>query len=143
MLTLGVHDGHTATACLFEDGEVIACISEERLNRIKEWTGFPTQKHHKLLERIIKLGSNEGDLVADFFCGAGTTLLSAEKLKRRWIGCDISEYSIYLTRKRILDYQNRAQKFYPFELLTNLDLDKTNIIESGFFQKEISMSRKK
>lgn len=41
MLTLGIHDGHTATACLFEDGEVIACISEERLNRTKEWSGFP------------------------------------------------------------------------------------------------------
>jgi len=50
MLTLGVHDGHTATACLFEDGEVIACISEERLNRIKEWTGFPEAAILKCLE---------------------------------------------------------------------------------------------
>ncbi len=38
---LGVHDGHTATACLWEDGEAISCISEERLNRTKEWNGFP------------------------------------------------------------------------------------------------------
>ncbi len=109
----------------------------------KEWTGFPTQKHHSLLERIIKLGSNEGDLIADFFCGSGTTLAVAEKLKRRWIGCDISEYSIYLTRNRILDYQNEVHKFYPFEILTNLDTEKSNIIESGFFQKEISIKRKK
>jgi len=50
MLTLGIHDGHTATACLFEDGEVIACISEERLNRIKEWNGFPEQAIKKCLE---------------------------------------------------------------------------------------------
>ncbi|GAI96530.1 unnamed protein product [marine sediment metagenome] len=71
----------------------------------KEWTGFPTQKHHDLLERIIKIGSNEGDLVADFFCGSGTTLLVADKLNRRWIGSDISEYSIYLTRKRLLNYR--------------------------------------
>jgi len=62
----------------------------------KEWTGFPNQKHHSLLERIIKLGSNEGDLIADFFCGSGTTLAVAEKLKRRWIGCDNSEYSCLL-----------------------------------------------
>ncbi len=43
MLTLGIHDGHTATACLWEEGRVIACISEERLNREKEWAGFPQQ----------------------------------------------------------------------------------------------------
>ncbi|MFX1378315.1 MAG: DNA methyltransferase [Promethearchaeota archaeon] len=107
----------------------------------KEWTGFPTQKHHKLLERIIKLGSNEGDLIADFFCGSGTSLVLAEKLKRRWIGCDISEYSIYLTRNRILDTQNTTHKFYPFEILTNLNAHKKDIIESGFFQKEISIKR--
>jgi len=50
MITLGVHDGHTATACLLEDGKVIACISEERLNRIKEWTGFPKEAVSKCLE---------------------------------------------------------------------------------------------
>ncbi|MFX1347155.1 MAG: DNA methyltransferase [Promethearchaeota archaeon] len=109
----------------------------------KEWTGFPTQKHHKLLERIIKLGSNEGDLIADFFCGSGTSLLTAEKLKRRWIGSDISEYSIYLTKNRILNHQNAVKQFYPFEILTNLDTEKKNIIDSGFFQKEISINRKK
>jgi len=50
MLTFGIHDGHTATACLLEDGEVIACISEERLNRIKEWNGFPEESIKKCLE---------------------------------------------------------------------------------------------
>jgi len=50
MLTLGIHEGHTATACLLENGEVIACISEERLNRIKEWTGFPEEAIKKCLE---------------------------------------------------------------------------------------------
>jgi adenine specific DNA methylase Mod len=109
----------------------------------KEWTGFPTQKHHKLLERIIRLGSNEGDLVADFFCGSGTSLVVAEKLGRRWIGSDISEYSIYITRKRILNLQKKINKFNPFELYTNLNEIKTKIIESGFFQKDISIKRKK
>ncbi|MFX0003492.1 MAG: DNA methyltransferase [Candidatus Hodarchaeota archaeon] len=109
----------------------------------KEWTGFPTQKHHKLLERIIKLGSNDGDLIADFFCGSGTSLVVAEKLRRRWIGCDISEYSIYLTRKRILDYQKKNGIFYPFELYTNYSEDKEKIINSGFFQKEFIIKRKK
>lgn len=109
----------------------------------KEWTGFPTQKHHDLLERIIKLGSNEGDVIADFFCGSGTTLLVAEKLKRKWIGCDISEYSIYLTRNRILNYQKETQYFCPFEILANFNETQGRIIESGFFQKKFSIKRKK
>ncbi|MFX1278835.1 MAG: DNA methyltransferase [Promethearchaeota archaeon] len=109
----------------------------------KEWTGFPTQKHHELLERILRLGSNEGDLVADFFCGSGTTLLAAEKLKRRWIGCDISNYSIYITRKRILKYHKKNQNEYPFEIFTHIDDKKEEIIKSGFFQKDLSIERKK
>ncbi len=109
----------------------------------KDWTGWPTQKHHELLERIIKIGSNEEDIIADFFCGSGTTLLMAEKLKRKWIGCDISEYSIYLTRKRLLDCHKEKNYSYPFEILTNLDTGKTSIIESGFFQNEISIKRKR
>ncbi len=50
MLTLGIHDGHTATACIMEDGEVLACISEERLIREKEWQGFPELSIKKCLE---------------------------------------------------------------------------------------------
>jgi adenine specific DNA methylase Mod len=111
----------------------------------KEWTGFPTQKHHLLLERIIKLGSNEGDLIADFFCGSGTTLLVAEKLNRRWIGCDISEYSIYLTRNRILNYledqKERKNQNSPFEVLTHFDSEKRELVNSGFFNKDISIKR--
>ena len=109
----------------------------------KEWTGFPTQKHHDLLERIIKLGSNEGDLIADFFCGSGTSVLVAEKLKRRWIGCDISEFSIYLTRNRILNYQKQSETYNQFEILTDFNEAKRNIIESGFFKKKFSIKRKK
>ncbi|MHA1391124.1 MAG: DNA methyltransferase [Promethearchaeota archaeon] len=113
----------------------------------KEWTGFPTQKHHDLLERIIKLGSNEGDLVADFFCGSGTTLLAADKLNRRWIGSDISEYSIYLTRKRLLNYRknviDQAKKLEPIEIYTHFDEQKKNLISTGFFEKDLKIKRKK
>lgn len=66
-----------------------------------EHLNFPTQKPEALLKRIIKASSTEGDLVADFFCGSGTTL--AEKLGRRWIGCDLSKYAIHVTKKRLLD----------------------------------------
>jgi DNA modification methylase len=109
----------------------------------KEWTGFPTQKHHLLLERIIKLGSNQGDLIGDFFCGSGTTLITAEKLKRRWIGSDISKYSIYLTRKRLMSYLENISSPIPFKILTHLEEEKKKIVESGFFQKDLKIKRKK
>jgi len=79
----------------------------------KERLGFPTQKPEALLDRIISASSNTGDLVADFFCGAGTTLAVAEKLGRRWIGCDLSRFAIHTTRKRLLDIQDCR----PFEIL--------------------------
>ncbi len=67
---------------------------------------YPTQKPEALLERIIKASTNdtpEGDIVMDFFCGSGTTLAVAEKLNRRWIGCDIGKLAIYTTQKRLLE----------------------------------------
>ncbi|QSR89181.1 site-specific DNA-methyltransferase [Methylacidiphilum caldifontis] len=78
-----------------------------------EALGFETQKPEGLLTRIVKMCSAEGDLVADFFCGSGTTLAVAEKLGRRWIGCDLSRWAIHVTRKRLLSIQNCK----PFEIL--------------------------
>lgn len=66
---------------------------------------YPTQKPEVLLERIIRSSTNEGDLVMDFFCGSGTTLAVAEKLGRRWIGCDIGKLAIYTTQKRLLEIE--------------------------------------
>lgn len=94
-----------------------------------EQVGFDTQKPEALLKRIILASSNPGDLVADFFCGSGTTLAVAEKLGRRWIGCDLSRYAIHITRKRLLDIENSkdlmdeegkreyGKKARPFEIL--------------------------
>jgi adenine-specific DNA-methyltransferase len=78
-----------------------------------ELTGYPTQKPKALLERIVKSFSNEGDLVADFFCGSGTTMAVAEQLNRRWIGSDIGRFAIHTTRKRFLDMEGCT----PFEIL--------------------------
>src|ERR1035437_344965 len=78
-----------------------------------ERVGFDTQKPLSLLKRIILASSNEGDLVADFFCGSGTTLVAAEMLGRRWIGCDLSKWAINVTRKRLVDFAECK----PFELL--------------------------
>ncbi|OSS41657.1 Type 3 restriction-modification system methylation subunit [Desulfurella amilsii] len=93
----------------------------------QEALAFDTQKPESLLKRIILASSNEGDIVADFFCGSGTTLAVAEKLGRRWIGSDLSKFAIQVARKRLLDihsskdllkenkgkYDNPAR---PFEL---------------------------
>jgi len=65
-------------------------------------TGYPTENSESLLERVIKAGSVDGELVADFFCGSGTTGAVAEQLGRRWIMADISRYAIHITRKRLL-----------------------------------------
>ncbi len=72
-------------------------------SNFSEALNFPTQKPEKLLERIILASSNEGDIVADFFCGSGTLAAVAEKLGRRWVCCDMSKYAIHVTRKRLLD----------------------------------------
>ena len=84
-------------------------------------TGYPTQKPEKLLERIIKSASKENDLIADFFCGSGTTLAVAEKFNRKWIGCDLGKFAIHTTRKRLIQVQRDKEKngehFRPFEVL--------------------------
>jgi len=78
-----------------------------------EFLGYPTQKPEELIRRVIVSACNEGDLVADFFCGSGTTLAVAEKLGRRWIGCDLGRWAIHVTRKRLLGIENCK----PFEVL--------------------------
>ena len=74
-----------------------------------ERLGYDTQKPEALLERIIRASSNEGDLVADFFCGSGTTGAVAERLGRRWIMCDLGRFAIHTSRKRLIDLQRRLQ----------------------------------
>ncbi|MBM3253949.1 MAG: site-specific DNA-methyltransferase [Candidatus Omnitrophica bacterium] len=88
---------------------------------------FPTQKPEALLERIIKASSNDGDLVADLFCGSGTTLAVAEKLGRRWIGADLSKFAIHTTRKRLLDISGCK----PFEVLNLGKYQKAKLKENG------------
>ena len=62
--------------------------------KASERLGYPTQKPETLLERIINSSSNEGDVVLDPFCGCGTAVHVAEKLRRRWIGIDITHLAI-------------------------------------------------
>ena len=86
---------------------------------------YPTQKPEALLERIIIASTNKGDLVADFFCGSGTTLAVAEKLGRKWIGSDLGKFAIHTTRKRMIGVQREMKKAGKgFRALEILNLGK-------------------
>jgi len=82
---------------------------------------YPTQKPEALLERIMIASSNPGDIIADFFCGSGTTMVVAEKLGRKWVGCDLSRFAIHTSRKRIIQLQKELNKkeesYTPFDIL--------------------------
>jgi len=70
-------------------------------------TGYETQKPKELLKRIIEIGSNDGDLIADFFVGSGTTLKVAEMLNRRWLGCELGKVGIQVTRGRMVEMKSK------------------------------------
>ena len=78
-------------------------------SQASEDTEYATQKPEALLERILSASSNPGDLVADFFCGSGTTLAVAEKLGRKWIGCDLGQFAIHTSRKRLIGVQRELK----------------------------------
>ncbi len=82
---------------------------------------YPTQKSEALLSRIIEASSREGDLIADFFAGSGTTLAVAEKLGRKWIGSDLGKFAIHTARKRMIGVQRELRKadknYRAFEIL--------------------------
>ena len=99
---------------VWNDLNKIHHLADERID-------YPTQKPEALLERIIRASSNENDLIADFFCGSGTTLAVAEKLGRKWIGSDLGKFAIHTTRKRMIGVQRQLKEegkdFRAFEIL--------------------------
>ena len=93
---------------IWEDVKRIGAHARERL-------GYPTQKPEALLERIVNASSNEGDVVMDPFCGCGTAVAVAEKLKRRWVGIDITHLAISLIRHRLHDAY--GDDLRPYEVI--------------------------
>jgi len=93
-----------AIQSLITDIPPLSAQSAEKLS-------YPTQKPEALLERIIKASSNEGDVVLDPFCGCGTAVVVAERLKRKWIGIDITHLAITLIRHRLKDAFGDAVKY--------------------------------
>ncbi|MHA1335337.1 MAG: DNA methyltransferase [Promethearchaeota archaeon] len=152
----GSHDGIKLSQKVYikRDGvfprDVWTDIPYIRANTL-EYQGFSTQKPERLLKRIILASSNENDLIADFFCGSGTTLAAAEKLKRRWIGCDITQHAIYITLKRLLNLPNSnnllnwktdyKKKCSQFLLLGERNfINKKNLMDFDFFKKNLDIN---
>jgi len=110
----------------------------------EENTKYPTQKPEALLERIIKASTNEGDIVADVFVGSGTTCAVAQKMGRKWIGCDINKGAIQTTTKRlnqiVVDQQkDKIKNFkgsFGFKVLNVNDYD---VFKNEVLAKEIVM----
>jgi adenine-specific DNA-methyltransferase len=102
---------------------------------------YPTQKPETILERVISSTTNEGDLIADFFCGSGTTAAVAEKLGRKWITTDLGRFSIHTARKRLIGVQRELQAngkdFRAFEIL---NLGK---YERQFFMDDLTNGKRK
>ena len=99
------------------------CIDEDVkwLEQEDEKLGYDTQKPEGLARRILETSTSPGDLVADFFCGSGTTAAVAEKLGRKWIATDLGKFGIHTTRKRLIQVQRElkagGQPFRAFEVL--------------------------
>ncbi len=92
-----------------EDGLQLNTSSRER-------TGYPTQKPLALLDRIINASSNEGDMVLDPFCGCATACVAAEKLRRQWIGIDISPAAEVITKIRLEEASAQGVLFSPIQM---------------------------
>jgi site-specific DNA-methyltransferase (adenine-specific) len=95
----------------------------------KERTGYPTQKPEALLERIILASSNAGDLVADFFCGSGTTVSVASRLGRNYIASDVAWWAVHTTRSRLV-----TQKVNPFTLQHVISKSENNAIANHSYE---------
>lgn len=117
-------------------------------NNADDTTDYPTQKPESLLEKIISVSSKSGDLVLDCFCGSGTTLAVAQKLGRRWIGCDINIGAIQTTTKRlsqILQDQQSSQlkitegDFKGLNAFKVLNVNNYDIFKNELEAKEIVM----
>jgi DNA modification methylase len=100
-----------------------------------QYQAFATQKPEALLKRIILASTNKDDIIADFFCGSGTTLATAEKLNRRWIGCDLSRYAIHLVRKRILEIE-KSKDLYDKKKLYSKNPHPFEILNLGKYERQ-------
>jgi len=142
----GIHNRGAFLGKKSEDAAERVAQLEEEGKRLEDWwsdiftadrkrdqlVGYPTQKPEELIERIISSSSNEGDIIADFFCGSGTTLAVAERLGRKWIGADLGKFGIHTSRKRLIGVQRELKKagkdFRAFEILNVGRYERENFL---------------
>lgn len=131
----------TPLQCLWDDIDPVNSQSKERVN-------YPTQKPEELIERIILSVTNPDDIVLDCFAGSGTTLVTAEKLGRKWIGCDIGKLSIYTIQKRLLEIR-RSKAYTSLENMSvnslyGKDVRPFSVLTAGLYDlsKVFSMDEK-
>ncbi|MBC6399744.1 MAG: GIY-YIG nuclease family protein [Ekhidna sp.] len=106
-------------------------------SQAKERLGYPTQKPLALLERIIRASSSEDDMVLDPFCGCATTCVAAERLKRKWIGIDVSVKAYELVKERLgKEVENRGTLFYEKLVRFNTDPPTRNDKDAYFTNKK-------
>ncbi|SDN57875.1 DNA modification methylase [Desulfonauticus submarinus] len=98
---------------------------------------YATQKPEELLERLILASSKKGDIVADFFCGSGTALVVAEKLGRRWIGCDKGVWPIHVCRKRLLQRVKKPN----FQIVKITKQEQQNSLKPTIFDLQVSVKK--
>lgn len=114
-------------------------------SQASEAVGYPTQKPESLLARLINASSNKGDLIADFFCGSGTTLAVAEKLGRKWIGSDLGKFSVHTTRKRMIGVQRQLKaddkEFRAFEILNLGKYERQHYIGINHNLREVEQQK--
>ena len=108
---------------------------------------YPTQKPEELLERIIDSSTQESDLIADFFCGSGTTAAVAEKLNRKWICTDLGKFAIHSSRKRMIGVQREQKKaeknWRAFEILNLGKYQRQHYIYDGKNERDDNKNREK
>ena len=136
MITLGIHDGHTATACLFEDGEVIACISEERLNRVKEWSGFPDESINKCLEIA---GKRSEEVEAIGICSLMPQIGTESYFKPLFYTRAFASFVKLLPKGFLQDSANikRIQRFGELVFRSRKNQIKKKLSEMGFKTENI------
>jgi len=144
-------DGKTINVLDDEGNKIYGEFTEKRIYDVwdigrtiskNEYVDYPTQKKEEVLERILAYGSNEGDFVADFFLGSGTTCAVAQKMGRRWIGCDINLGAIQTSSKRlnqIISEQEveKKEKLFATNFKGSLGFKVLNVNDYDVFKNEL------
>ena len=137
-------DGRVYRTYMKEEGKVMSDVWEDEIieqnivvSSHNESVEYPTQKPEVLIEKIIKASSKEGDIVADFFLGSGTTCAVAQRLGRKWLGCDINLGAIQTTTKRLNQVVAEQQKENPKDFKGSLGFKVLNVNNYDVFKNEL------